>query len=312
LKLASAQYIRARVRIHNCAIDSFKCDKLAKRTNVCMTLRCADSVEAGLYFETALDNPAFKSTVVRDFFERAGISLEDARLHHRMNSNPEPFFHWLDGRLPDNRQACDWFQIGFLSFAIVSIAIRRDAPLATVLAGFRPLLERAGVSIEWRNRIQASFQRIADESPYEQKRDYFGSLSEELREVASMTEDKRLRSGGINISGGVFVGTQVGGIANKLDAYVEELKLDQSGSPAESDLKKTLASLRRAIEDDQVLTKGQKTAAATDLALATEELSDPASNDAKAFYWKRLTEVIQASAALTTIASAAAKLMGLG
>lgn len=118
----------------------------------------------------------------------------------------------------------------------------------------------------------------------------------------------------ISGSGHSFIGSQLGTSNSTLNAYIEALQVDSYSSEKERELKQALASFRRGIETDPLLQQHQRQGAAGDLALFSEELKKPVSEqnaDKKSFYWGRLTEATKFSAALVTLAAAVAKLTGL-
>lgn len=127
-------------------------------------------------------------------------------------------------------------------------------------------------------------------------------------------ERKHAMSNAVSIHGGIFVGSQVGGIANSMNTYVEQLKLNEYSSSEEKDLKHALAELRKRIEATEELSGPEKAAASTDLALLTDQLVKPAEKQdqgAKKLFWERLTNILTVSAGLGNLASVVAKLAGL-
>jgi hypothetical protein len=118
----------------------------------------------------------------------------------------------------------------------------------------------------------------------------------------------------ITISGGNFVGSQVGSSNSTLNAYMEALKIDSYSSTEEHQLKQALANLRKEIETDPSLKQPQRQAAALDFANFSEEIKKPLEEqdaEMKKFFWDRLTAITKFSAALVTLAAAVAKLTGL-
>lgn len=125
---------------------------------------------------------------------------------------------------------------------------------------------------------------------------------------------KAVMGGSLSISGGVFVGSQVGGVANKMDTFIKELQISSYASPEEKQLKDALANLRRAIESSIQLKPFEKDSAATDLAMLADQLRKPVNQqdkDAVNHYWARLLRVVSVSADLVTLATPIAKLLGL-
>jgi hypothetical protein len=117
-----------------------------------------------------------------------------------------------------------------------------------------------------------------------------------------------------HISGGNFVGSQIGGVANTMQTYVEQLRVNEYSSNEEKELKENLAKLRQAIEETNDLNSAEKTAAATDLAMLTDELAKPVEEqdeNAKKMFWERLKNVLSVSAGLGNLAAIVAKLSGL-
>jgi protein-L-isoaspartate O-methyltransferase len=103
-------------------------------------------------------------------------------------------------------------------------------------------------------------------------------------------------------------------IANSMNTYVEQLKLSEYSSNEEKQLKEALAKLRTEIEKTTELSPSEKTAAATDLALLTDQLVKPADKqgeNAKKLFWDRLKTVLSVSAGLGNLAAVVAKLVGL-
>ncbi|OHX37174.1 hypothetical protein BJL95_21125 [Methylomonas sp. LWB] len=118
----------------------------------------------------------------------------------------------------------------------------------------------------------------------------------------------------INISGGSFISTQIGTSKSTLNSYIETLQLESYNSSEEQELKEALASLRRAIESDKNLSDIKRQEAASDLEKFSQEITKQPSeqnNEAKKFYWGRLTEILKLSASLFTLAAAVAKFTGM-
>lgn len=128
-------------------------------------------------------------------------------------------------------------------------------------------------------------------------------------------ERERRHNMSITISGGTFVGSQIGGVANNMQTYIEQLKLGEYSSDEEKQLKEALAKLRKGIEEADELNPPEKTAAATDLALLTDQLVKPVDKQdgsAKKLFWDRLKTVLSVSAGLGSLLAVVSKLAGLG
>ena len=138
-------------------------------------------------------------------------------------------------------------------------------------------------------------------------------LQQSSKESLNMVIDNNVTND-ISISGGNISQTQIGTSDSTLNAYVEALQLNNYSSEGERGLKQALAALGRGIETDQVLSQAQRQAALADLVSFTEEIKKPPNeqnHETKKLFWGRLTEVMKFSAALVTLAAAAAKLAGL-
>ena len=114
--------------------------------------------------------------------------------------------------------------------------------------------------------------------------------------------------------GGIFIGAQIGGIANEMNTYIDQLHIGEFASEDEKDLKEALAELRTAIESSKALSEYEKQAAAADLAYLSNELVKPADNQksgAKKLFWDRLNTVLKAVPPIVALLTKVGKLIAL-
>lgn len=118
-----------------------------------------------------------------------------------------------------------------------------------------------------------------------------------------------------SISGpGIFINFQQGGIANRMESYIEQLHVREYASEDEKNLKEILVELRTAIESSGDLSEYEKQAAATDLAYLTNELVKSVDNQesgAKKLFWDRLNNVLNAVPSILALLTKVGKLIGL-
>ncbi len=138
--------------------------------------------------------------------------------------------------------------------------------------------------------------------------EYAINLYNEQRVAMTMTPVTNI------VAGGTFIQSQVGVVNSSLDGYIRALDVNAYCSDAERELKSVLAELRRSIEIDESLTPAQRQAAASDIAIFTEEMSKPEgvqSADTKSVFWDRLNTVTNASSALNSLVQTIGRMTGL-